>query len=288
MRAHLHEWLGTYGRPDIAHVHWGLMGQSQQAIEILAELGVPTILTEHSSAFFTSTSARQFERYSRVASRAKVLTAVSRTLAAQMTNCTGLTNIEVLPNAIDPIFRGTVEPISFNKLRILIVGTSRIKRPEVALEGIRLLSENRVPAHVRLIGAEAEALVRRFRQTDQFTVLPMRWLSPGELRAHYRDVDVLVCMSDYETFGCAPVEAAMCGCGVVSTRVGVVPDLIKMGCALAVDQNPEALARALALFFADLSGWRRRREQVSRIADSMFGTSSVQASLRTIYDSAVR
>jgi glycosyltransferase involved in cell wall biosynthesis len=288
MRAHLHEWLDTYGRPDIAHVHWGLMGQSQQAIEILADLGVPTILTEHSSAFFTSTNARQFERYSRVVSRAKVLTAVSRTLAAQITSRTGLKNIEVLPNAIDPIFRGTVEPTSFSELRILVVGTSRIKRPELALEGIRLLSENGVPTHVRLIGAEAKDLVRGFRQTDRFTVLPMQLLSPAELRARYQEVDVLVCMSDYETFGCAPIEAAMSGCGVVSTRVGVVPDLIASGCGLAVDQSPEALARALALFFADLWGWRRRRKEVSRIADTMFGTETVQESLRTIYDSAVR
>jgi glycosyltransferase involved in cell wall biosynthesis len=55
------------------------------------------------------------------------------------------------------------------------------------------------------------------------------FVSDDDLAQAYRDADVLVLPSEYETFGQVIVEALHSGTPVVSTPVGIAPELIRDG-----------------------------------------------------------
>lgn len=288
-RSHLRHVIARCGKPDLAHVHWGLAGQSQGALDLLGELSVPIVLTEHASRFFEVRADDEgvFARYMTSARHARVVTAVSMALAVQMAQRLRMATIEVLPNAIDPMFVGTGPPAHHGDLRVLMVGSESVKRADIALEGLRRFVEGGKSVFVRLIGPKARSLARALDGNGRLAVSASDWLSPEELACEYRTADVLICTSRYETFGCAPVEAAMCGCALISTRVGVVGELLDAGCGLSVSGTPGSVMEAIDAVWADLCAWRRRRHDVARIAESMFGGRAVRSRLYEVYRTAL-
>jgi glycosyltransferase involved in cell wall biosynthesis len=57
------------------------------------------------------------------------------------------------------------------------------------------------------------------------------WLpSDDQLRRHYSTASALLYPSRYEGFALPPLEAMACGCPVVTTRVGAVPEYAVDGC----------------------------------------------------------
>ncbi len=62
----------------------------------------------------------------------------------------------------------------------------------------------------------------------------------------YASSDVVLCVSLYESFGLYLVEAALAGCGVIATDVGVAAQLIGPGDGgLLIERSATALSRAL-------------------------------------------
>ncbi len=283
-------WLARYGKPDIAHIHWGLDWRSQRAMEVLSDLGVPVVLTEHSSTFLLDDirEPRIFEQYRKAAANARVITAVSRLLAIQMSSRTGIREIEVLPNSIDPVFRPSDGAPPAGKMKVIIVGTHPVKRPELAIDSLRRLARDGHEIGVRLIGGGAQLLARRIPHLPSIRVSATERLTPTELATEFQTSDVSLCLSVNETFGCAPVEAAMCGCALVATRVGVLGDLIDMGCGLAVEPRPECVASVLAEINSNLGSWRSRRREISEIVGGCFGTQAISERLSRLYEFALR
>jgi glycosyltransferase involved in cell wall biosynthesis len=71
--------------------------------------------------------------------------------------------------------------------------------------------------------------------------------SDGELRRLYSDASVFVCPSWVEGFGLTPMEASACGCAVVATNVGALPDYAVDGRSILATppRDPHALASAV-------------------------------------------
>lgn len=78
-----------------------------------------------------------------------------------------------------------------------------------------------------------------------------------ELPAYYSGAEVLVNPSLYEGFGFPPVEAMACGCPVIVSKAGALPEVVG-DAGLVVDPNdPLALAEAIRQVLTD-SSLRRR------------------------------
>jgi hypothetical protein len=77
--------------------------------------------------------------------------------------------------------------------------------------------------------------------------------SDDELRRLYSDADIFVCPSWVEGFGLTPMEASACGCAVVATNVGAVPDYAVNGKTIVSTppRDPEALADAILCLVED-------------------------------------
>jgi hypothetical protein len=88
-------------------------------------------------------------------------------------------------------------------------------------------------AALRARGIETEALL-----VDSFGAKR----SPEEMAAWYNSGTVIVCASEAEGTPNPPLEAAACGCTIVSTRVGNMPELIRDGeNGFLVDRRADAL-----------------------------------------------
>jgi len=63
----------------------------------------------------------------------------------------------------------------------------------------------------------------------------------SELVEAYRSADFLVLNSRYETFGTVVIEAMSCGLPVVTTRVGIVPEVVDPGNGIVVEPGDDSV-----------------------------------------------
>lgn len=138
-----------------------------------------------------------------------------------------------LPNGVDlDIFRVT-RPIAQREPRVLWVGSEKRRR----LKGYDDLI---LPLGAKLakLGIECD-----FHLVDSFGD---EKLSPEEMAEWYNSGTILVVASETEGTPNPALEAAACGCTIVSTPVGNMPDLIRKGVnGYIVDRNVEALRRGV-------------------------------------------
>ena len=107
-------------------------------------------------------------------------------------------------------------------------------------------------ARLRARGIDCELLLVDSRGPDKRT--------QREMAAWYNDGTVLVCASESEGTPNPVLEAAACGCTVVSTRVGNMPELIRDDVnGYLVDRNLDALA----------TGVERALDAYPRLAEAM-------------------
>jgi L-malate glycosyltransferase len=105
-------------------------------------------------------------------------------------------------------------------------------------------------------------------------------VSPAQLDAHYRDADVLVCLSEHEGF-CVPLlEAMNHQLPIVAYAAGAVPETLGSAGILLNDKSPAAVAAAVRRISED---GELRQQLVRRTRDRLdhFG---IQRSQRKLLD----
>lgn len=137
-------------------------------------------------------------------------------------------------------------------LRILVVGTpDRRKGYDRIMPVMRAIVSMGYTCSVCIVARCAEDVRRRFGFCPPYPDgLSVEWREGvllDELMDLYAQASVLLQLSRYESFGWPAVEAASQGTPVVSTEVGVAPELLAgelQGCLVNGDE-PEACARAI-------------------------------------------
>jgi glycosyltransferase involved in cell wall biosynthesis len=95
-------------------------------------------------------------------------------------------------------------------------------------------------------GAKDAAVFRQDGAPPPAQVKPLGRVSDAELRALYEGALCLVFPSRYEGFGLPPVEAMWCGCPVVASRAGAVPEVCGDAALWFDAARPESLGEAVA------------------------------------------
>ena len=154
-------------------------------------------------------------------------------------------------------FRPSSRPSRRVPLLVLCSRLSREKRPDLAVETLRVLHRAGYPARLLIAGSGplTASLRRRARGLPVELVghLPDRSSVASLLGA----ADVVLAPGPVETFGLAALEALACGTPVVASSTSAVAELVVAGAGRSARPEPPALAAAVATLLAVPEGQRR-------------------------------
>jgi len=127
----------------------------------------------------------------------------------------------------------------------LVVGTGAAHKGLDALRGAASLLASRGMVLAVAGGADPAVFRSRFDGTGE-AVRPLGRQSDAALRALYENALCLLFPSRYEGFGLPPLEAMWCGCPVIASRAGAVPEVCAEAALWFDVEAPEGLAARLA------------------------------------------
>ena len=142
-------------------------------------------------------------------------------------------------------------------LLVLCSRLSREKRPDLAVEALRVMRSGGFPARLVVAGTGPLAASLRRRARGLPVELVGHLADRSALAALLGAADVVLAPGPVETFGLAALEALACGTPVVAASTSAVAELVG-GCAgRSARPAPPALAAAVAALLAVPEGQRR-------------------------------
>lgn len=200
----------------------------------------------------------------------------------------GATNVCRVPLGVDlhlfhPDARGAIPAEPADEPRLVCVGRlSREKRPEIAIETLRLLVRSGAGASLCMVGdgPMRDALERR---AEGLPVTFTRHVTERVgVAALIAQADIAIAPCPYETFGLAALEALACGTPVVVADHGASCELLGRRPApdagRAVRSDPASFAAAIGELLSVPAV--RRRAAARRRAEGYPWTRSVRSMLR--------
>jgi len=290
----LERYLAEQGKPDLIHAHAAIHGGAVAA-EWGKRLGVPVVLTEHSSGFargvyrgWRLNLARKAAR--RAAERIAVSPELGRLLREQIGADAG--TWQWIPNVVGPRFYGTAAARTADgagRGAVRLLNLAGMKENKGQSDLIRAFAKAfPAPSAVELyIGGDGpirerlEAEAKRAEVTDRVWFLGA--VPPEEVPSLLSTVDVMVVPSHYETFGVVAAEALMAGVPVLATRCGGPECIVGSGDGLLVPpRDPDALAAALEEMVEQLSDYDP--SAIAARAAERFSGPAVARQLGQVYD----
>ena len=228
-------------RPDVVHVHV-LLRTGLFAWALRALRGIPYVVTEHWTLYLP-------ERAGGISGLRRVLTrAVVRRAAALHTVSDGLRRAMaslgfmnprsvVIANVVDTALFHPVPPAAHSpKHAPTLLHVSAFHDQVKNISGVLRVVARLRPAwsglHLRIAGyGPDEQALRRYAAElgllADGTVAFLGKLPHAAVAAEMARATALISFSRAETFGCVLLEARACGCPVVATRTGGVPELFQ-------------------------------------------------------------
>jgi len=277
-------------RPDLVHVHvllrTGLFAWALQALR-----GIPFIITEHWTLYLPLRSAgiswlrRVLTRA--VVRRANALHTVSGGLRDAMAGL-GFVNPHsvVIANVVDTALfqprpvatevRATPSLLHVSAFHDKVKNLSGVLRVVARLRPLWPGLQLRIAGY----GPDEQALHRYAAElglSQDGTAVFLGKLAHHEVAAEMAQATALVSFSRAETFGCVLLEARACGCPVVATRTGGVPELFQpegsFGLLVMPDDEAalEAALTAVLAGTAAFNGAQLRADVAARCAPEAVG-----------------
>ncbi len=234
----------------IGHV---LLPHGWMFLQALRALKAPLIWVEHGS-YFRSDEKRRWSPRERLLRRSMVLraseiVAVSDTLRTDMKRHIASNEIKVIGNHVDESLFVFKEKSTHQPKRFLHVSTldPRTKNAEGIVTACSLLHEEGQNFHLTIVSDEDHTYLKQFamdEEVDEFIdfVGPQPW---DAMPQFYHQADAFILNSDYETFSIVLAEALSTGTPVITTEVGIAPE-IPESAKISVDKNnPESLKEGM-------------------------------------------
>jgi glycosyltransferase involved in cell wall biosynthesis len=105
---------------------------------------------------------------------------------------------------------------------------------------------------------------------------------PELLKSKLQQADYLIQTSHYETFSTVVAESLACGVPVISTPVGIFPEIFGHGIGILIQSaEPDEIAKSIAI--AIKSRGSHNNKAMTEIATKLFSNESVGEALFAIY-----
>lgn len=281
-----------YGVPDILHAHVS-MPAGYGCARLSRRYGVPCIVTEHYSGFFSDNRFpwRLPLFYRKMRAGIDGFYTVSPGFARQI----GRLNIKVdgvTPNPVNlSLFRiSNEQPDTEGKsteaprLNIVTTGTSHIKGTDILFDAVSRLP-NFLDWHLYLVGGATYCnQIPAYHTIKERVTLVQSPVVQEELTKLYNRASVYAMCSRRETANISMLEAMACGCRVVCNKIGTSETLLDERVATFYDGTPEKLASALAEVNPATID---RNAQMAFVADH-YSMEALAGKLEQIYQEVIR
>lgn len=241
-------------KPDLVHVHV-LTRPAIFALLLKLLHGIPYIISEHWSRYFPEHNAFQGFCRKRITQfilrHSEMLLCVSASLYKAM-KAHGLNHQQhfTLANAVDTdLFKPSGDRPDSKVTRLIHISCFEDKSKNISglLMALQILKSKSIAISLDLVGdgidrAEMEALATKLGLGPD-DVIFHGTLQPGILVKLLQLSDFLVQTSRYETFSTVVAESIACGIPVLSTPVGIFPEIFEPDLGLIIPGNsPDDIA----------------------------------------------
>jgi glycosyltransferase involved in cell wall biosynthesis len=230
--------LNSFGQPDICNDNV-LTFSGFLAYWLKMVYHIPYVVTEHWSGYLEQNGS--FEQQNslkkwlmrKMARKAGALMPVSKILENKMLQC-GLYNDTYvrIDNVVDDFFYLPHEKQSHRKKRILHISCFDEKAKNICgmLRAIKQVSLQRQDFEFVIVGTGADfQMVVDYAKSLNFPVGMVQFIgeqTPEEVCEWFYQSDFFLFFSNYETAGVVISESLVCGKPVISTPVGIAPEVI--------------------------------------------------------------
>lgn len=293
------ELIAEHGHDLIVSHDYGWFYNGLAAAALTRRTGVPYLSEIHHVPGFPIAADRR-EKLDRRIARAYVRWARRRAVAFRVVNRGQMPDllaswgvprgqIVVLPSLYMDLELFKPEGSARSERDLLFVGRLvNNKGLDRIVEALDLLARDGRKLRLTLLGrgpfkAEVEADVARRGLQEQVEFLD--WVDTGEdLARLYRSSRAVICASTCEGGPRFTVEAMACGVPVVSTAVGVMPDLLEQGGGLLCDFTAAGLARSIGELLGDEERRIARGAEARRLAEDYEYASILGGYARGLHD----
>ncbi|MCL1834770.1 MAG: glycosyltransferase family 4 protein [Oscillospiraceae bacterium] len=284
-------------RPDVIH------GQHVWVLSWLArETGLPYVITAHGTDLMGYQKTSRFRKYAdEAAAGAKHIITISNDNDALVR--------ELFPASADKavFMRNGYDPERFfpervpqerllpsfdiNPLKKLVLFTGKLtyfKGVDILLEAARLYEGERPGEIVTILAGEGELSAQLKKQARDYKLQNVHFLGfldISELRNLYSSADVSIVPSRREPFGLVAVEALACGCPVVATNQGGLPDIINSDVGTLVDVDDAFGLSSAILKELSRDDVEQRRKNAAKYAFDTYAQDSLIGSLVELFKS---
>jgi alpha-1,6-mannosyltransferase len=172
-------------------------------------------------------------------------------------------------------------------LLVLCSRLSREKRPELAIEALRVLHLAGCPARLVVAGSGPLSASLRRRARGLTVQLVGQLADRSAVAGLLGAADVVLAPGPVETFGLAALEALACGTPVVAASTSAVAELVGGGAGRSARPEPAALAAAVSGLLAVPEAQRRKAARKraesfpwSRTTETMLALHGLQPAAR--------
>jgi glycosyltransferase involved in cell wall biosynthesis len=241
------KYISDHGKPDLIHLQTYEMGPA--ALRIKKKLGIPYIITEHSSNLYENNTRLKNKLLQNIYDRSECNIAVSPYFANFLSE-KFKNKFRYIPNSIDLTIFNPIRKDESKIVRLLHVAhTVPIKQQNFLLEALKLALESQGNIHLTIIGdgpelKELKALALKLEIDKHVSFLGR--LSNEEVRDWMQQSDIFILTSKKETFGVVLIEAMATGLPCISTKCGGPEGIIiNKDLGLLCEQNSEAISSAI-------------------------------------------
>ncbi|HWQ71183.1 MAG TPA: glycosyltransferase [Desulfitobacteriaceae bacterium] len=246
-------------QPDIVHAHYATSFGFLGAVAAVH----PLIISAWGSDIFSFPKVSFLHRYllEQILNKADVLCSTSRIMAEEMQKYLKTQRlVEVIPFGVDIERFSPPERVNSGTDSPVVFGVAKYLQPvyglDILIKAFALLEE-RCPgrALLRIAGDGSEKRKLRNLSVRLGIAHLVEWIGviPNyEVAALYKNLDVVVVPSRQESFGVTAVEGSACGCPIIASRVGGLPEVVIDGETglLIPPENTKELCSAMEFMIA--------------------------------------
>ena len=252
------KYINKNGKPDLIHVHVA-MHAGLAATWAKRKYKIDFIVTEHwggymhediKGLYFENKQLLPFVKF--VLKKSKEIWPVSVLLQDAIKNIYNHPRMRVVANVVDETLFN-YQLYDNNTFKFLHVSTmSYHKNAEGIFMAFDKFIQENVEAELICLGPVSESLEnfinKNISEKGKEKIIFKGVVSYKEVSDFMKKCNVLIINSVFETFSCVAVEALLCGLPVISTPVGILPDIINKKNGIIINNENELLAAMKKIF----------------------------------------